>query len=168
MNANLNTNTNTSVAANSNVNTNATVDPTAGWKTFKSTKFNFGYTLSYPSTYTVNENVDGGLVIKSADGYDMFELFTSETNQNQLVSIYKDSAQGYMTGTKQSAVTIAGVTGIRLDGQFGKNAGIEIDHSSINGSSIIFTKNSTVFVFNAYDNGDQSAIFSQMIQKLTF
>jgi hypothetical protein len=150
------------------VSEDATSTSTSDWKTFKSTKFNFGYSLSYPSTYTVSENSDGGLAIKSSDGYYMFGLYTVVSSQSNIVQKYMDSSQEYMTSAKQSSVNIVDTIGVRVDGVFGKNAGIDIDHSGISGSSVIFTKNNRTFILEAYDNGDQSQIFSEIIQKLTF
>jgi len=162
------TTTTPSASTNTTTATNSTTDDTANWKSFKSTKFSFGYTLYYPPTFSVTEGLDGGLVVKSEDGYPLFDLFSVQQRQSDYVNLVKDSSNGIMSSVKQSSITIAGVTGVKLEGTFGKNAGIENDHSGVGGTSIIFTKNKYTFVFNAYDNGDRSQDFNKMIEKLSF
>ena len=80
--------------------TNSTTDDTANWKSFKSTEFSFGYTLYYPPTFSVTEGLDGGLVIKSEDGYPLFDLFSVSQSQSDYVNLVKDSSNGIMSNQR--------------------------------------------------------------------
>lgn len=145
-------------------NPSFTQSTTANWKSFTSSKCTLGYTLLYPPTFSVNENADCNLVIKVENGLPLFDFYTVAGTQSAYVTSMKER----MVGEKQSSVSIAGVTGVRLDGEFAESVGIEYDHTGSSGSSVIFTKNNRVFVFNAYDSGDRSPDYNNMIKNLSY
>ena len=144
-----------------------------GWLGFTSSKYSFS--LSYPSDYTIAEGPTGtiklskgatemvDLYVTSAEG-DSGGMMTSQEN------LFTDETKGYMIMDETIQTKAAGITATRVNGKFGKNAGISQTHEGITGSALFFIQDEKLFVFDSYDNADPIAMdnFDKIIGSLSF
>lgn len=125
------------------------------WTVYKSTKF--GYNLSHPADYVLAETGDKSINLTKGDKI-MVELYFSSSTSDGAVAMYTEDAKGYMTGGKAESVTIAGTTGQKVSGTFGKFGGNRMVFEGIKGSTTIFEQGQYTFFLNSYDNADAAAL----------
>lgn len=151
----------------------AAVTAPAGWQKFTSSKY--GYTLYYPAEYKAVEESSNALKLFKGDTpmMDMYSTSVTEPESDIKASaaLYTDASKGYMTGGVEAPVTIAGQSGKKASGTFGKNAGAQIQiHDGIKGSYAVFAKGDRLWNIHSFDNGDATAQknFSEILETLSF
>jgi hypothetical protein len=139
----------------------------ADWAVYKSAKF--GYNLSHPKDYVLAETGDKSINLTKGDKIKV-EMYYSSADVNSAVALYTDESKGYMTGGKAESVTIAGTTGKKVTGTFGKFGGNRMAFDGIKGSTTIFKVKEWTFFLNSYDNADVAAlgIFNDIAADLKF
>lgn len=145
----------------------------ADWQKFTSAKYKF--TLYYPTDYTLAEGATG--TIKLTKGtVEMADLYVYAANgdmpgmMRSQTALFTDDTKGYMTGGVETSLTVAGESAKKATGTFGKNAGISQTHAGVKGSSVYFTKDDKLFIFDSYDASDATSIsnFNDMMTDLSF
>lgn len=139
----------------------------ADWTVYKSTKFN--YNLSHPNDYVLAETGDKSINLTKGDKIKV-EMYYSSAGTDGAVALYTDAAKGYMTDGKAESVTIAGTTGQKVSGTFGKFGGNRMVFEGIKGSTTIYTVGEWTFFLNSYDDGDAEAlsIFNDIAADIQF
>lgn len=145
----------------------------ADWQKFTSAKYKF--TLYYPTDYTLTESAVGTLKLTKG-GVEMVDLYVYAANgdmpgmMKSQSALFTDDTKGYMTGGVETSLTVAGESAKKATGTFGKNAGVSQTHSGVKGSSVYFTRDDKLFIFNSYDATDATAIsnFNDMMTDLSF
>lgn len=139
----------------------------ADWTVYKSSKFN--YNLSHPTDYVLAETGDKSINLTKGDKI-MVELYFSSGASDGAVAMYTEDAKGYMTGGKAESVTIAGTTGKKVMGTFGKFGGNRMVFEGTKGSTTIFEQGQYTFFLNSYDNADAAAldIYNDIAADLVF
>lgn len=140
----------------------------ADWTVYKSTKF--GYSLSYPTDYVLAETGDKSINLSKGDKIVVELYFANSGPIDSSVALYTDDAKGYMSGGKAESVTVAGTTGKKVSGIFGKWGGNRQKFEGMSGSSTIFNQGNWTFYLNSYDNGDATLAqnFTDIAADLTF
>ena len=151
----------------------AAVTAPAGWQKFTSSKY--GYTLYYPAEYRAVEETSNALKLFKGDTpiMDMYSTAVTEAESDikASVALYTDASKGYMTGGTEAPMNIAGQSGKKASGTFGKNAGAQIQiHDGIKGSYAVFAKGDRLWNIHSFDNGDATAQknFSEILETLSF
>lgn len=143
-----------------------------GWKGFTSSKY--GFSLSYPSDYTLAEGSTGTLKL-TKDGKEMIDLYVYAANgdeagmMNSQEALFTDDTKGYMIMDSVVQGKIGGVTSKTVYGKFGKNAGVSQTHEGVTGASAFFTNDDKLFIFDSYDNGDAVAqkVFTDLLASIS-
>lgn len=140
----------------------------ADWAVYKSSKFN--YNLSHPTDYVLAETGDKSINLTQGDKIKVELYFANSGPIDSAVALYTDDSKGYMTGGKAESVTIAGTTGKKVTGTFGKWGGNRQKFEGIKGSTTIFNQGNWTFYLNSYDNGEAAAlgIFNDIAADLVF
>jgi len=131
-----------------------------GWKGFTSSKY--GFSLSYPSDYTIEESAVGTLKLTKGS-VEMIDLYVYAANGDEAgmmtsqEALYTDDAKGYMIMDEVIQGKVGSVTSKTVNGKFGKNAGVSQTHEGVTGSTTFFANDDKLFIFDSYDNGDAIA-----------
>ena len=144
-----------------------------GWLGFTSQKY--GFSLSYPSDYTIAEGPTGTLKF-TVDGTELIDMYVYAANGDEegmmtsQESLYTDDTKGYMIMDSVVQSKVAGATAKSVYGQFGKNAGISQTHEGTKGIVTFFPKNDAIFIFDSYDNGKEAAVknFTDLLGTISF
>lgn len=125
------------------------------WAVYKSAKY--GYNLSHPVDYVLGETGDKSINLTQGDKIKV-ELYVSSAPIESAVALYTDETKGYMTGGQAESVTIAGTTGKKVTGTFGKFGGNRMAFDGIKGSTTIFQQGDWTYFLNSYDNAEATAL----------
>lgn len=144
-----------------------------GWLGFTSAKY--GFSLSYPSEYTIAESAVGTLKF-TQNGTEMIDMYVFAANGDEegmmtsQENLYTDDTKGYMIMDSVVQSKVAGVTAKSIYGSFGKNAGVSQTHEGARGIATFFAKNDKLFIFDSYDNGDETAVknFTDFLGTISF
>lgn len=144
-----------------------------GWLGFTLQKY--GFSLSYPSDYTIAEGPTGTLKF-TKEGVEMIDMYVYAANGDEegmmtsTEALYTNDTKGYMIMESVVQSKVAGATAKSIYGQFGKNAGISQTHEGTKGIVTMFAKNDMLFIFDSYDNGKDAAVknFTDLLGTISF
>lgn len=162
-----------SKSTDDNSTATATVTIPDGWIGFTSNKY--GFSMSYPSDYTLTEGATG--TIKLTKGaIEMVDMYAYAANgdgagmMKSQEAMFSDETKGYMTMDEVIQTKVAGLIATTVNGKFGKNAGISQTHEGTVGGSCFFVQDDKQFIFDSYDNGDTTAQknFKDILASISF
>jgi hypothetical protein len=144
-----------------------------GWKGFTSNKY--GFSLSYPSDYTLAEGPTGTIKLTkgTTEMVDMYVYAANGDGAGMMKSqeaMYTDETKGYMIMDEVIQTKVAGLAATTVNGKFGKNAGISQTHEGTTGSVVFFIQDDKQFTFDSYDAGDATArkTFTDILASISF
>jgi len=153
----------------------ATFTPTipAGWTGFTSNKY--GFSMSYPSDYSLAEGATGTIKLSKGET-EMVDMYVYATNgdgdgmMKSQEAMFTDETKGYMIMDEVIQTKVAGLNATTVNGKFGKNAGISQTHEGVTGGSCFFVEGDRQFIFDSYDNGDATAQknFTDILASISF